>query len=164
MVYYLCKTACLNKMSKLNVDPNKFGPDRYQMPAAECRSQKNNKTYFTNIEDISKDLNRTSEELLKFLGYHLNTQTNTSQNSFNGVYTTEKMQESVYDYIRSYVLCPTCNNPETKVFVSKSKKLKVGCIACGANQEVSNNAKFDKWMLIKFGDDDKKSKKKKRGG
>ena len=99
MVYYLCKTACLNKMSKLNVDPNKFGPDRYQMPPVDVRSQKNNKTYFTNIEDISKDLNRTSEELLKFLGYHLNTQTNTSQNSFNGVYTTEKMQESVYDYI-----------------------------------------------------------------
>ena len=162
MFINLCNVYTLLKMSKLNVDPNKFGADRYQMPAVECRSQKNNKTYFTNIEDISKDLDRTPDELFKFLGYHLSTQTNTSQNSFNGVYTTEKIQESVYDYIKAYVLCPTCNNPETKLFVSKSKKLKIGCIACGANQEISSNSKFDKWMLIKFGESLKEKKKKKR--
>jgi len=137
-------------MTRLNVDPNKFGADRYQMQSVEIRSQKNNKTYFTNIEDISKDLNRTSDELLKFLGYHLNTQTNSSQSSFNGVYSTEKMQEAVYDYIRAYVLCSVCNNPETKIFLSKSKKVKIGCAACGHCQDVSNNSKFDKWLLTKL--------------
>lgn len=149
-------------MSKLNVDPDKFGADRYQMPPVEVRSQKNNKSYFTNVDDVAKDLNRTSDELIKFLGYHLNTQTNTSQQSFNGVYTTEKMQESVYDYIKQYVLCPVCNNPETKVFVSKSKKLKIGCIACGANQQISNNSKYDKWLFTKLGSSGSSKKKNKK--
>lgn len=138
-------------MSKINIDPDKFGKDRYQMPSVQVRSQKNNKTYFTNLDEIAKDLDRTSEELLKFLGYHLNTQITPAQSSLNGVYSTEKIQESVYDYIRAYVLCPVCNNPETKVFQSKSKKLKIGCAACGNSQELSktSTSKFDKWMLTK---------------
>jgi translation initiation factor 5 len=135
-------------MSKINVDPDKIGQDRYQMPPVKVRSQRNNKTYFTNMQEVATDLNRTSEELLKYLGFYLNTQTNTSQLCFNGVYSTEKMQEAVYDYILAYVLCPVCKNPETTIALSKSKKLKIKCAACGCSQEIgTSNSKFDKWLL-----------------
>lgn len=147
-------------MSKINVDPDKFGADRYQMPSVDIRSQKNNKTYFNNIDEIAVKLQRTSEELLKYIGYSLSTQLDLKQKAINGVYSKEKMQESIYDYIRSYVLCPTCNNPETHLGVSKSKKLKIGCIACGAKNNLSfNNAKFDKWLQTKL-EVSQKSKKK----
>jgi translation initiation factor 5 len=149
-------------MSKINVDPNKFGADRYQMPPVEIRSQKNNKTYFTNADEVANSLNRSSEELLKYIGYALSTQLNVNQKAINGVYTPEKMQETVYDYIRSYVLCPTCNNPETQIGMSSSKKLKIGCIACGARGEVNCNAKYDKWLQTKLESSQKSKKNKKK--
>lgn len=133
-------------MTKINVDQTKLGPDRYQMDAIECRSQKNNKTYITNLPEIATSLNRTSEELLKFIGYSLSTQTNSSQIAINGVYTKEQLQTIMYDYISKFVLCPTCRNPETAIFLSKSKKMKIGCKACGASSELSTIDKFGKWL------------------
>ena len=135
-------------MSKLNINPDKFGVDRYRMPQIEVRSQKNNKTYFTNVEDVSKSLSRNSKEIVKFIGLTNGTRANVKKFCINGEYSQSQIQESVYDYIRTYVLCPVCNNPETKIFVSKSKKLKIGCQACGGTGELNNNPKFDKWLSI----------------
>lgn len=146
----------------LNVNPDKIGIERYRMPSVKIQSRKNNKTYIININEIAKALDRGPEELLRFIGLTLSTQVNSGDFSVNGVYTVTKVQETVYKYISSYVLCNVCANPETQLFISKSKKLKRGCKACGASNDVLNNARFDKWLFTKYSSKPSKPSKKKK--
>lgn len=131
----------------LNVNPDKLGKDRYRMPKIQCQSRKNNKTYLLNLDAIAKALDRNSEELLKYLGFALTTQCNTKQICLNGVFPAEKLQEELFSYIKKYVLCYKCKNPETKSKYSKSSKsIKIGCIACGHIHSIDPNDKFEKWL------------------
>ena len=149
------------QISQLNVNPDKTGIDRYRMPPVQTQSRKNNKTYFTNINKVTKALDRTPEQLIRFIGLKLATRVDTTPNAMcvNGEYTTAKIQETVFQFIKQYVLCTVCKNPETMLFVSKSKKLKCGCKACGASKSIAHNSKFDKWLLGALAELSKNQKK-----
>lgn len=153
----------MSTTQQINVNPDKVGKDRYRMPQVQCQSRfvelyslflcltifvrKNNKTYILNLEDIAKAINRTSQELLKYFGIALNSQTNMKFVCLNGVHTDQRLQELIHNYIRKYVLCSKCQNPETKIrYSNTSKKIKIGCIACGHVNSLEPNDKFEKWI------------------
>lgn len=128
----------------INVNPNKIGIERYRMPRVECQTQRNNKTYIKNLDKISKALNRTEEQILKYIGFVLSTQTNIKDLSINGVYDSDKLQTLINEFIKSYVLCKVCENPETKIDGGK----KLGCQACGKVSLIAHsNSKFESWLL-----------------
>ncbi len=133
--------------TEININPDAIGKDRYRMPVITAQSRKNNKTYLTNIDIVAKALHRTDKELLKFFGLDLSTQTNEKQMCVNGVYSVDQLSESLTNYIRQYVLCSKCGNPETKIFISKSKKLKCGCKACGHLQCLDTSLRYEKWLF-----------------
>lgn len=50
----------------------------------------------------------------------------------NGSHDAEKLQDLLDGFIRKYVLCPECDNPETDLKVSTKKgTIAQSCKACG---------------------------------
>jgi translation initiation factor 2 beta subunit (eIF-2beta)/eIF-5 len=55
--------------------------------------------------------------------------------SFKGKYTQEQITVHFMDFVKTYVLCPSCDLPETQLFIQKDKGKPKGlthtCEACG---------------------------------
>lgn len=50
----------------------------------------------------------------------------------NGSHDATKLQDLLDGFIRKYVLCPECDNPETDLLVAAKKgTISQGCKACG---------------------------------
>ncbi|RNF04216.1 eukaryotic translation initiation factor 5 [Trypanosoma rangeli] len=58
-----------------------------------------------------------------------------------GSHTEERVQEKIYDFIRKFVLCRNCRNPETQLVVETNKKtpyISMSCGACGKVMKISD--------------------------
>lgn len=115
------------------------------MPAITAKTEgKGNgiKTNITNLLDVSRAINRPNEHVLKFFGFELGAQTKldykTDKYMINGVHDPNKLQNCLDIYIKKYILCGSCMNPETtfKFEGNGGSSKKVGeilkdCKACG---------------------------------
>lgn len=55
------------------------------------------------------------------------------QYKLKGHIETKRLQNCIFDFIKEWVLCQTCHNPETDIVRSTAgTRLKIGCKACGA--------------------------------
>lgn len=141
--------AC--KMSKININGSDDMFYRYKMPCINVSVRKNNKTYFINIEEVAKSLNRNSIEILKWLGYNLDSATNHKEYSLNGKHTEDALQKKIQEYIELHVLCDTCKNPETIYKKDKkTKKICKVCKACSASSPIKIHPKLKKNMESKI--------------
>jgi translation initiation factor 2 beta subunit (eIF-2beta)/eIF-5 len=118
---------------------------RYKMPKAELRNY-NNKTIIINIDEIAMHINTPCEILIKYISHILGTNYNNKDQSFNGLYNNDKIQEIIYLYINEFGICKNCDIPEltyiyTKIS-SKKNKLNSLCSACGSINENFNNEKI----------------------
>jgi len=92
------------------------------------------KTVIVNMVDIARALARPPTYVTKYFGCELGAQTQFDIKSeryiVNGCHDAGKMQDMLDGFIRKYVLCEKCDNPET---VLKVKKNMIGasCKACG---------------------------------
>lgn len=87
---------------------------------------------FTNINDISKSLNRTPEHILKFLKKTMGlliTYKNDSAQITKKDLTKNELQKVIFKYVEDNVLCEKCKNPETDIVNDKKKDYRV-CKAC----------------------------------
>ena len=161
---------------------------RYKMPAITAKTEgKGNgiKTNITNLLDVSRAINRPNEHVLKFFGFELGAQTKldykTDKYLINGVHDPNKLQNCLDIYIKKYVLCGSCMNPETtfKFEGNGASSKKVGeilkdCKACGKLTPVLMGDKLsayiwknqDEYLNLMAnngnGDDDDKGGKKHR--
>jgi translation initiation factor 5 len=121
---------------------------RYKMPEVNLKNN-NNKTIIINIEKISLYINTPCEILIKYISYILGTNYNNKDNSFNGLYNKDKIQEIIYDYINEFVICKNCNIPEllySNIKISSKKtKLNSICSACG---KINDNFNDDKIIFL----------------
>ncbi|GFR68496.1 eukaryotic translation initiation factor, partial [Elysia marginata] len=113
----------------------------------------------------------------KFFGCELGAQTQfDSKNDryiVNGSHTGEKLQTLLDGFIKKFVLCPECSNPETNLVVQvKRGTISQRCIACGYNGPVEMRHKLTTFILKNPPDQDpnaatpskgKKGKKEKGG-
>jgi len=114
------------------------------MPAITAKTEgKGNgiKTNVTNLLDVSRAINRPNEHVLKFFGFELGAQTKldykTDKFLVNGVHDPAKLQNVLDIYIKKYVLCDSCMNPETTFqFYGKANSKKVGEITWKYESEV----------------------------
>jgi len=130
-------------MSKMiNMDRDIIDPYyRYKMPkiTGQHKGRGNGcKTVITNLDDLSKSLNREPDEILKFIGYSTGSQTSITKDTeyiVNGFIGDEDLLKYIYTYIENFIICSTCRNPETK-YKFRSKKVNTKCSACGGMNEL----------------------------
>lgn len=112
---------------------------RYKMPRliAKVEGKGNGiKTVIVNMVDVAKALNRPPTYPTKFFGCELGAQTQfDSKNDryiVNGSHEANKLQDMLDGFIRKFVLCNECENPETDLHVNPKKQtIGISCKACG---------------------------------
>lgn len=119
---------------------------RYKMPRLETQVQgKSKRTVLLNLFDISKALDRDTDEIVKYLGCRLGV--STTPCSIKGEHAATTLQNVLQDYIESYILCRNCNSPETRYKLKRHQEHKLLCLrcaACGAVEPIPEEESIDR--------------------
>lgn len=108
---------------------------RYKMPKLTAKVEGSGngiKTVITNMIQIAKSLDRPPSYPLKYFGCELGAQVTMNLDIFvvNGSHDPEKLQQLLYGFIKKFVLCTKCTNPETVLTIANNK-IGQKCLACG---------------------------------
>ena len=129
---------------------------RYKMPRMLTKIEGRGngiKTNIVNMVDIAKALARPASYTTKYFGCELGAQSKfdekTGVSIVNGAHDTAKLAGLLENFIRKYVQCANCRNPETEVLVSNSKKqaISLKCAACGFLSDVDMRDKLTNFIL-----------------
>jgi len=128
---------------------------RYKMPRLMAKVEgKGNgiKTVIVNMAEVAKAIGRPATYPTKFFGCELGAQTqfDFKHDRFivNGAHDAGKLQDLLDAFIRKYVLCPECDNPETELMISTRKgTIHQGCKACGYYGSLESNHKLNAYIL-----------------
>lgn len=110
------------------------------------------KTVIVNMVDVAKALNRPPTYPTKYFGCELGAQTQFDVKNdryiVNGSHEANKLQDMLDGFIKKFVLCPECENPETDLHVNP-KKQTIGnsCKACGYRGMLDTNHKLCTFIL-----------------
>jgi translation initiation factor 2 subunit 2 len=110
--------------------------ERFEIPKIEGHLE-GNKTILTNLQQISSNLRRDQNHLLKFLLKELATSGTLKGNRiiFQRKIGSGNINEKIKDYAQEFVICKECKKPDTE-FIKDHKFLFVHCLACGAKHSV----------------------------
>lgn len=129
--------ASKDTSKKININKDIVDPfNRYKMDQLQISHlAKKRSTTLENIEAISKQLKRTPEELMKYLGVKLCTSVKIKSgvHNINGIHAQKDVQSHLYSYIDKFVLCKKCSNPQTECYPAREKREKIviqHCRAC----------------------------------
>lgn len=156
-------------MAMLNIGGENAGDAfyRYKMPRLQCKIEGRGngiKTNVVNNVDIAKALERPPEYVIKFFGCELGAQTKfdkkTGTSIVNGAHDQQKLAEVLESFIKKYVQCYSCGNPETVVKVKKDN-IFLKCKACGFVSQVDPGLKLNTF-IIKNPPENKLSKAEKK--
>jgi len=108
---------------------------KIDIPIYEIKNKKGCKmTYFTNSNTFCKSINFDHNLLIRLLSIELSCKGTIDKNLncgvFSGVYEPVKINNIICSFIRNYLICKLCGNPEVTLFKNKNK-LKQICKACG---------------------------------
>jgi translation initiation factor 5 len=124
----------MNKMINIGGDvDDKFY--RYKMPEVILGAQGAGQIMtFTNIDAVSKALSRDTKLLTKYIGKTLGTKAEYKKDTMMTMIqkrdlTKDILQGVVYKFIKQYVLCGGCKNPET-IYTETKKGVELSCMAC----------------------------------
>ena len=95
------------------------------------------RTMIYNFREVASALNRDPQHLLKFLTGEMATAA-TSQESrviFQGKFPADTLERLIQRYVESFVVCPVCKLPDTKIVKEKRLSFLV-CEACGARSSI----------------------------
>lgn len=150
---------------------------RYKMPRIMAKVEgKGNgiKTVIVNMVEVAKAIGRPPTYATKYFGCELGAQTSWTNDRYivNGSHDAGKLQDLLDGFIRKYVLCPECDNPETELLVSTKKgTISQGCKACGFHGLLEVNHKVNTFILknppntsaSQNSNENKRSKRSKKG-
>lgn len=111
---------------------------RYKMPLIEAKVEGRGngiKTVISNMVAVAKALDRSAMYTCKYFGIVLGAQTTmdvvNNRYIVNGNLDATRLQDLLDGFIKKFVLCLQCGNPETKLRVTSKKQIETKCIACG---------------------------------
>ncbi|KAJ4874284.1 putative eukaryotic translation initiation factor 5-2 [Raphanus sativus] len=142
---------------------------RYKMPKMVTKTEgKGNgiKTNIVNNVEIAKALARPASYTTKYFGCELGAQSKfdekTGTSLVNGAHSTSKLASLLEAFIKRYVQCYGCGNPETEIVITKSQCVNLKCAACGFISECDMRDKLTTFILknppeAKKGGKDKKA-------
>uniref|UniRef100_Q22918-2 Isoform b of Eukaryotic translation initiation factor 5 n=1 Tax=Caenorhabditis elegans TaxID=6239 RepID=Q22918-2 len=126
---------------------------RYKMPKLSAKVEgKGNgiKTVISNMSEIAKALERPPMYPTKYFGCELGAQTNFDAKNeryiVNGEHDANKLQDILDGFIKKFVLCKSCENPETQLFVRKNN-IKSKCKACGCSFDIDLKHKLSTFIM-----------------
>ncbi|CAN4116823.1 unnamed protein product [Withania somnifera] len=142
---------------------------RYKMPRMITKIEGRGngiKTNVVNMVDIAKALARPPSYTTKYFGNELGAQSKFDEKSgtalVNGAHETPKLAGLLENFIKKYVQCYGCGNPETEVIITKTQMIQLKCAACGFISDVDMRDKLTTFILknppeAKKGSKDKKA-------
>jgi translation initiation factor 5 len=136
---------------------------RYQMESIITKVEGNGKmikTYITNIDKVSKHIDRKPEFLISYMGYEVGANSKLEKDKtgntlawIGGNNKTDKLQELCYKFINDFIICKQCLNPETEPHVTgknKNTQLALTCKSCGKTTQIKSSHKIVKYMINHF--------------
>jgi translation initiation factor 2 subunit 2 len=129
MKYEELLKRAMEKVPK-NVDRSK----RFEVPKIVSEIS-GNKTILKNFGEILTILRRDSAHLAKYLSKEIATSGSVQGTSmvFQGKLSREILQKKLDDYVKEFVRCKECTEPDTK-FVKEARICFLVCEACGAKK------------------------------
>ncbi|PSS30609.1 Eukaryotic translation initiation factor 5 like [Actinidia chinensis var. chinensis] len=141
---------------------------RYKMPKMVTKIEGRGngiKTNVVNMVDIAKALARPASYTTKFFGCELGAQSKfdekTGVSLVNGAHNTAKLAGLLENFIKKYVQCYGCGNPETEILITKTQMIHLKCAACGFVSDVDMRDKLTTFILKNPPEPKKGSKDKK---
>lgn len=126
---------------------------RYKMERLQTKVEgKGNgiKTVITNLTSVALSLDRPGNYVIKFFGFELGAQTNLDPKDdrwiINGAHESAKLQDLLDIFIKKFVLCHKCKNPETRTEI-KDERIFLDCKACGVRSDVDLRHKLSGFIL-----------------
>ncbi|WP_137287350.1 translation initiation factor IF-2 subunit beta [Halorussus salinisoli] len=113
--------------------------DRFDVPDADVR-QEGNVTVYENFQDTLDRLGRDEEHVLKFLQDELGTSAHIDESGrarLTGEFGQRRIEDAIDDYAETFVLCPECGLPDTKLEREQGAML-LRCEACGARSATNS--------------------------
>ncbi|XP_064538796.1 eukaryotic translation initiation factor 5 [Drosophila montana] len=128
---------------------------RYKMPRLQAKVEgKGNgiKTVLVNMAEVARAIGRPATYPTKYFGCELGAQTQFDHKNerfiVNGSHDVNKLQDLLDGFIRKFVLCPECDNPETNLTVSaKNQTISQSCKACGFHGLLKVNHKVNTYIV-----------------
>mmetsp|Transcript_40084 Transcript_40084/g.102574 ORF Transcript_40084/g.102574 Transcript_40084/m.102574 type:complete len:482 (+) Transcript_40084:573-2018(+) len=127
---------------------------RYKMPRLQTKIEGRGngiKTNVMNNVEVAKALERPPAYLIKYYGCELGAQTKyddkTGTSIVNGAHQTATIADLLEGFIKKYVQCYSCGNPETVVNIDKKDFIFLKCKACGAVSDVDMRHKLNTFIL-----------------
>ena len=109
------------------------------------------KTNVVNMVDIAKALARPASYITKYFGCELGAQSKFDEKTLvslvNGAHDTPKLAQLLENFIKKYVQCYGCGNPETEVIITKIQTIQLKCAACGFLSDVDMRDKLTTFIL-----------------
>lgn len=141
---------------------------RYKMPKMITKIEGRGngiKTNVVNMVDIAKALARPASYTTKYFGCELGAQSKFDEKTgislVNGAHDTAKLAGLLENFIKKYVQCYGCGNPETEIIITKSQMITLKCAACGFVSDVDMRDKLTTFILKNPPEQKKGSKDKK---
>ncbi|XP_052196588.1 eukaryotic translation initiation factor 5-like [Diospyros lotus] len=141
---------------------------RYKMPKMITKIEGRGngiKTNIVNMVDIAKALARPASYTTKYFGNELGAQSKFDEKSgvslVNGAHDTAKLAGLLESFIKKYVQCYGCGNPETEILITKNQMIQLKCAACGFVSDVDMRDKLTTFILKNPPEPKKGSKDKK---
>ncbi|MCD7456402.1 hypothetical protein HAX54_031634 [Datura stramonium] len=127
---------------------------RYKMPRMITKIEGRGngiKTNVVNMVDIAKALARPASYTTKHFGCELGAQSKfdekTGTSLVNGAHDTAKLAGLLEIFIKKYVQCYGCGNPETEIIITKNQMIQLKCAACGFISDVDMRDKLTTFIL-----------------
>lgn len=141
---------------------------RYKMPKMITKIEGRGngiKTNIVNMVDVAKALARPASYTTKYFGCELGAQSKfddkTGISLVNGAHETAKLAGLLENFIKKYVQCYGCGNPETEIIITKTQMITMKCAACGFISDVDMRDKLTTFILKNPPEQKKGSKDKK---
>ncbi|KAJ4851438.1 hypothetical protein Tsubulata_035806 [Turnera subulata] len=141
---------------------------RYKMPKMITKIEGRGngiKTNVVNMVDIAKALARPASYTTKYFGNELGAQSKFDEKTgislVNGAHETAKLAALLENFIKKYVQCYGCGNPETEILITKTQMITLKCAACGFISDVDMRDKLTTFILKNPPEQKKSSKDKK---
>jgi len=95
------------------------------------------RTIIYNFKEVADLLDRDPQHVLKFLTRETATAATIQESRaiFKGKFSQETLQRLLQRYMETFVVCPVCKRPDTKIVKEKRLSFLV-CEACGARSSV----------------------------
>ncbi|GAB4861397.1 Eukaryotic translation initiation factor 5A-1 [Ancistrocladus abbreviatus] len=101
--------------------------------------------------DIAKALARPASYTTKYFGCELGAQSKfdekTGTSHVNGAHDTAKLAGLLENFIKKYVQCYGCGNPETEILITKNQMIQLKCAACGHVSDVDMRDKLTTFIV-----------------